>query len=211
MLIGVAALVVNLPVVGDAVLDADRAVVDRIAEVRGDGLAVEVGTAMATLADTFTILGVITGAGVVLALVRRWRELAVLAVAVPLEMAVFATVATLTGRARPEAAVEAVAIAGSYPSGHSGMAVAVYGGLAVVVHRMTTDRVAERTAVVLATVIALLVGVGRLVQTMHYPSDIVLGWAEGAACLAVGVVASRHIRAEDRPVEEVPVATGAAP
>lgn len=188
-----AALVPRVPAVGPALADLDQRVVERIAEQRRDDRVTQVFTLFGDLADTFTILGLIAGAGVVLALARRWRSLAVLAVAVPVEMAVFVTVATLSGRARPASAFEPVAVAGSYPSGHAGMAVVVYGGIAIVVRHMTSDVVARRTAVVLATLIALLVGLGRLWLTMHHPTDIVAGWLEGAACLAVGVIASRYV------------------
>lgn len=69
----------------------------------------------------------------------------------------------------------------SFPSGHSMLSAVVYltgGALLAVVHRARRVRVYLIGCSVLAT---LLVGVSRVYLGVHWPSDVLAGWAAGAA------------------------------
>ena len=65
----------------------------------------------------------------------------------------------------------------SVPSGHSGNAVATYGSLAA--HEKK-----RKWLWVIAVVLPLLVGFSRVYVGAHYPTDVLAGWAVGAAIVA---------------------------
>ena len=97
----------------------------------------------------------------------------------------------------------------SFPSGHSMGATIGYGVLAYVLVRVHQPLRGRRALVYgLAALIALAVGVSRVYLGVHYPSDVVGGWAAGSAWLAVcltGAGIARR-RAESR-AEEARAAT----
>jgi membrane-associated phospholipid phosphatase len=77
----------------------------------------------------------------------------------------------------------------SFPSGHSLVSLAVYGSIALVVARHARSRRVAATAVGLAAVWILAIGFSRLYLGVHFLSDVVAGFAAGAAWLALLYVA----------------------
>jgi membrane-associated phospholipid phosphatase len=81
-------------------------------------------------------------------------------------------------RARPDVAGHHVAVHSmAFPSGHSANAMAVWLAIAL----LATGPRLRRPAVALAIVVALIVGVCRMILQVHWPSDVAGGWAFGAA------------------------------
>jgi membrane-associated phospholipid phosphatase len=81
-------------------------------------------------------------------------------------------------RTRPEAFFDyPLPLSLSFPSGHAIFAASVFGGLAV----LLTDRIRRTSLQVLVWVAALalilLVGVSRVYLGVHYPSDVLAGYA----------------------------------
>jgi membrane-associated phospholipid phosphatase len=77
----------------------------------------------------------------------------------------------------------------SFPSGHSLVSLAVYGSIAIVIARHTRDRRLATAVVALAAVWILAIGFSRLYLGVHFLSDVVAGYAAGAAWLALLYVA----------------------
>jgi undecaprenyl-diphosphatase len=83
------------------------------------------------------------------------------------------------GRARPDETGRLVEVATlSYPSGHAAYSMIGWLGLALLATRTPRWR---GPAVALALTLAFLVGSSRLVLAVHWPSDVIGGWAFGAA------------------------------
>lgn len=64
----------------------------------------------------------------------------------------------------------------SFPSGHSANTMVVYVLLAVI---LVSDAASRRAAVIAAVVLSMLVGASRVLLGVHWPSDVVGGWAFG--------------------------------
>ncbi|MDQ6635598.1 MAG: phosphatase PAP2 family protein [Gemmatimonadota bacterium] len=74
----------------------------------------------------------------------------------------------------------------SFPSGHSMGSIIGYGMLLYLVHHAWAGRTTVRGAAYVATVaIILLIGLSRILLGVHYPSDVLGGWAAGLAWMAV--------------------------
>ena len=69
--------------------------------------------------------------------------------------------------------------AGSFPSAHAQMSLAVYLTLALVAGRFVSTRGARAGLIAGALVLAILLGLSRLYLGLHYPSDVLAGWAIG--------------------------------
>lgn len=85
------------------------------------------------------------------------------------------------GRLRPDVAQAAIVVPGmSFPSGHSSMAAIVFLTLGTLV-ASTRTRLRERSYILAAAaVLALLVGVSRVMLGVHWVTDVLGGWAFGA-------------------------------
>jgi undecaprenyl-diphosphatase len=116
-------------------------------------------------------------------LIERWFASAVfLLVAVVGGTLLTMSLKDFFNRERPSAVPHLVdAFLASYPSGHSLMAAVVYLTLAVLVARTIKRRRAKIYCVGAALLLSFLVGVSRIYLGVHYPSDVVAGWAGGTA------------------------------
>jgi membrane-associated phospholipid phosphatase len=124
---------------------------------------------------TFRVVAL--GVIVLAALRRQWRLVIYLAVAIEVPGLLTNVFKALSDRARPDTALVSAA-GSSFPSGHAfGTTVAVLALLAVALPLVRPGR--RGPLVVLGLVIALAVGIGRVVLNVHHPSDVVAGWALG--------------------------------
>jgi undecaprenyl-diphosphatase len=87
------------------------------------------------------------------------------------------------GRARPEPFYDYYPAPSSYsfPSGHALFAVCFFGGLAVLLTHRLNNRAVQVAVWLLAAVIILLIGSSRVYLGVHYPTDVVGGYAVGLA------------------------------
>ncbi len=73
----------------------------------------------------------------------------------------------------------------SFPSGHSMASFILYGMLCIFLYMFVISRAAKVTIVTLAVALILLVGTSRIYLGVHYPSDVVAGYAAGGAWVAI--------------------------
>lgn len=80
----------------------------------------------------------------------------------------------------------------AYPSGHALTATVVFGLLLWLLHRHGVGRVVWRTALAVAVVSVVGVGLTRVWLGVHWPSDVLGGWLLGAMLVALAVAAQRR-------------------
>lgn len=103
----------------------------------------------------------------------RWRESLFLAAAVLGHWAVFLSAGMLIDRRRPDVpTLDEAPATSSFPSGHTGAALALYVALAVVVVRRVRTGWIKVVAAALLLAIPVVVGWSRLYRGMHFPSDL---------------------------------------
>jgi len=126
------------------------------------------------LANTGAIIATMLVAAVVLQRVlHRWRESLFVAAATWGQSMVFLATTALVDRPRPRVThLDRAPPTSSFPSGHTGAAIALYAALAVVVLRRTRRRWVRVVSVTLLVAVPVLVGLSRLYRGMHHPSDV---------------------------------------
>ena len=132
------------------------------------------------------------GGGLLIALwlgVKRHYHRAIpLAVAVVGERILVDGIKLLLDRSRPAFDLHPVAThSASFPSGHAGNTMAVFLTLALI----ATPARWRHVAVMIALTLTFLIGLSRIYLGVHWPSDVVGGWALGGI---VAIVATRVVR-----------------
>ena len=107
------------------------------------------------------------------------------------------TAKALFDRPRPDLVPHGSAVyTASFPSGHSMMAAVTWLTLAVLVATTFTERRLKLYVVALAVLVTIAVGLSRVYLGVHWPTDVLAGWAAGGAwalaCAALARVLSRR-------------------
>ena len=138
-----------------------------------------------TMAQTTTAIGVTV---VVVLLLRwrlgRWHESGIFITIMAGELLIFLALTFAIHEARPPVArLDAAPPTSSFPSGHTAAALALYGGIAIMVLWVYGRRRATWIAAGILLLVPVYVGVSRLYRGMHYPSDVLAGALLGALWL----------------------------
>jgi len=160
--------------------------------------------ALVVVARVFTALGeptVLIGAGFLFA-VFLWREgRARFALALLLVILVGRGLSEVQkywiARARPDLEPHLVVVkTSSFPSGHATSSMIFYLTIAIA---LTAGTPWQRPAAVAAVLLSLCVGVSRVMLGVHWPSDVVGGWAFGMLWVLLTLrPAERVLRADSR-------------
>ncbi len=96
----------------------------------------------------------------------------------------------------------------SFPSGHSTMSAVVYLTLGALLARSQPQQRVKVFLLVLAAAVTVIVGVSRVYLGVHWPTDVLGGWALGAgwACLCWLVLLWLQMRGEVEPEGRGPAA-----
>ncbi|MEM1055484.1 MAG: phosphatase PAP2 family protein [Bacteroidota bacterium] len=158
------------------------------------GRSVELGRAVTWFGNNATLMTLVIGLAVVLAVLRQWGDVARLVLASGGGALVINGLKWAFGRERPlDPVIPAEGL--SFPSGHATASTIFYSVLVVLVWRWTENRAIRWSAVVLAPVLFVGVGLSRVYLNVHFLSDVVAGWCTGAAWLGVSLAIVRAVEA----------------
>ncbi|HEX2808501.1 MAG TPA: phosphatase PAP2 family protein [Kineosporiaceae bacterium] len=122
---------------------------------------------------------------------KRWREAATIFVSITGELFIFVLVTATVHRQRPTVPhLDPAPPTSSFPSGHTGAAVALYVGLAVILLLVTRGSVYRVGFVVAAAVLCIvpfIVGLSRMYRGMHFFTDVIAGALAGGLWMAIVV------------------------
>ncbi|BDI29128.1 phosphatase PAP2 family protein [Capsulimonas corticalis] len=92
----------------------------------------------------------------------------------------------------------------SFPSGHSLIAMVVYGLIGYFLMHLLKGRVSKTVVATLTVLIIVAIGVSRSYVGVHYPSDVLAGWAGGfpwlVTCMGLHEILSRRYAKAGEPV-----------
>lgn len=142
------------------------------------------------LSDTKTVIAVTVVLVVALRLwCRRWRESIAIVLCILGELTIFLGVTSTVHRTRPTVPhLDPAPPTSSFPSGHTGAAVALYVGLAVILlvaSRGSAGRPAALIISALLCCIPIVVGISRIYRGMHFATDVLAGACAGGLWMAV--------------------------
>lgn len=144
---------------------------------------------LSALGTNVVLVPVLAAASLFLWLARSRLSITLLWVAVAGGHVLNLILKVLYHRPRPTIVPEAQAVASaSFPSGHAMSSLVAYGMVAVLIGRRVPGCAFRLFLGGIALALSLLVGASRIYLGVHYPSDVLAGYAIGAAW--VGFVAS---------------------
>ncbi len=113
----------------------------------------------------------------------------------------------LISRPRPDVAIRLVEVTDgsfSYPSGHSMCALAFYGFNIYLIFKFVKKTWLRYTLIISQLLLILLIGTSRVYLGVHYPTDVIAGFAAGFVWLALCIVIVRSVNFYRRKHERVP-------
>jgi undecaprenyl-diphosphatase len=150
-----------------------------------------------------SLIGSIIGGGVVLPIIaavgallsaclRKWRLAAYFPFALGVESGTYRATTLVVHSHRPRVPrLENLPVNASYPSGHTAAAIAVYGGIALLLTSRFRDAGLRFAAWLVAVALVAFVATSRMYRGMHHPLDVAGGVVVGILALCVIVLACR--------------------
>ncbi|MGZ4415901.1 MAG: phosphatase PAP2 family protein [Gaiellaceae bacterium] len=139
------------------------------------------------------VLPIIVGSiALVCAALRKWRIAAFAVFALAVESGTYRATTLVVHSHRPRVVrLENLPVNASYPSGHTAAAIAVYGGIVLLLTSRFTNRVFQASVWTFALAMVTFVATARMYRGMHHPLDVAGGVVVGIAAVIVLVFACR--------------------
>jgi undecaprenyl-diphosphatase len=177
------ALGIGLEIGGTPALDPWLSHVAAVGRTRSN-----VWLVLSTLGKGEVVAAIALLAAGMMALRGRSRDALVVVFTVAAQMASNPLLKLLFARVRPDLYQHLDPVTDlSFPSGHSAQNACLYLLLALMVHK----RIGW-----LGVPLAILIGFSRIVLGVHWPTDVLAGWMEGAAFALLGAHVSRTLAAD---------------
>lgn len=127
---------------------------------------------------------------------RRPRTAAILVVSSALALATSTSIKFFIHRTRPDMAWRAPEVrlptTPSFPSGHSFLSLAVFGGAAMLAARGLRRRGARLPLIAAGVGLSVCIGLSRIYLGVHYPVDVLTGWSGGLAYALLATYADQR-------------------
>ncbi|HXF64252.1 MAG TPA: phosphatase PAP2 family protein [Caldilineaceae bacterium] len=141
----------------------------------------EMGRDLTALGGTAILALVTAGVAGYLVLVRRWTMAWLVALAVVGGALINMALKAGFDRPRPDLVPHYTVIYNaSFPSGHSMLAATIYLTLGALLARLQRSRRMAAYIMAVAIIVTVLVGLSRVYLGVHWPTDVIAGWAAGA-------------------------------
>lgn len=149
---------------------------------------------ISSLGSTAVLVVLILSVVGFLALNRRYREAALIALTSLTGVLLVVGLKNLFIRERPGAVPHLTEVASqSYPSGHTLMSAVIYLSLASMLAPILKRKRSKIYVIVVALAATFLVGVSRIYLGVHYPTDVFAGWAVGLAWAALSWLIFKYL------------------
>ena len=119
---------------------------------------------------------------------RHWSEMAIFDLSLLGAYQLIEFLKASFQRVRPEPSGLVVAHGYSFPSGHSLITMVLFAYLAYLLVRFIPASWKRNLGVGVLLLLPILVGLSRIYLGVHYPSDVLAGWAVGAAWVGTCIV-----------------------
>ncbi len=141
----------------------------------------------------FTVLTLVSILAIAILVMKKRRlQASIFAVTVLAGQALAEVIKAIAARPRPDIVTRFdIVYSSSFPSGHSTMAPVVYLTLAVILAAGEPRRDVRVLVFACAVALTLAVGVSRVYLGVHWPTDVLAGWALGGAIALVAMTALR--------------------
>ena len=212
-LVGLAVMIATLTVAGllitetavfSAVRDWDSSISNALADSRS-AEASDLARFITKTGDTLPIVALIGAVTIGLAVLRKWRAMIFLPMAMLAEITTFLAVNHLVGRERPPVdKIGPLPGTFSFPSGHVAATLVCWVGISLLLAGYGFGRSA-RIVAAFGTLMAAAMGWSRIYAGMHYTVDVLFGFAMGLAALALTVVATGWSARQSRRAHADPV------
>jgi membrane-associated protein len=157
------------------------------------------GTIMMAL---LTVVG-----GIVLATHRKWRSVIILLCSVGSTAFMAGWFKDFIGRIRPENYLtphsggflhflfdtQRIFNDPSFPSAHAAFAAAFFVAITYLVAPRIKSLVARELVILGAVVLTIVIGLSRLILSVHWASDVIAGWALGMFCATASILFVRYV------------------
>ena len=199
-LLGLVAMIATLTVIGvvltstdalEGVREWDLSISSDVADNRTAD-AVDLARFITKTGDTLAILGLMAAVTIVLAVLRKWRAILFLPMAMLAEITTFLSVNQLVGRERPP--VEKLGPLARHvqlPVGSRGGDTRLLGRHRRAPRRLRVHQVGRARRWIAGAVMAAAMAWARVYAGMHYTTDVIFGFAMGVAALVLVVLVLR--------------------
>ncbi|ROR67190.1 phosphatase PAP2 family protein [Agrococcus jenensis] len=177
----------------DGVAGIDRPLLDAILTIRNPAVDPYI-TSFTDLAGTIGMPLVAIAALLILSIRRRsWTPVVLIVAAGGGSLLMTIAGKVLIGRERPPLsdAVPPYEVSASFPSGHTLNAVAILGVIAYLLVLRRQSNAARAAIIAVAVIATIFVAGSRVYLGHHWVTDVIAGWALGAAWLALVITAHR--------------------
>ena len=121
----------------------------------------------------------------------RWRSAVIMIFSIVTAFLSFSFLKDFFDRARPENALQLLSDP-SFPSGHATMAAAFFFVCAYLFSQKINYWVWRELFIVLCALLAISIGISRIVLNVHWVTDVIAGWALGIFCATACIILVRY-------------------